>query len=43
MNANDTTIYFNLEDFTPELRKAEINAELEKVNEWLKLNTLTLI
>ena len=42
MYADDTTIYFNLEDFTPEMREAELNAELEKVNEWLKLNRLTL-
>ena len=42
MYADDTTIYFNLEDFSPEMREAEINAELEKVNVWLKLNKLTL-
>ena len=41
MYADDTTIYFNLEDFSPEMREAEINAELEKVNVWLKLNKLT--
>ena len=33
MYADDTTIYFNLEDFTPEMREAEINVELKKVNE----------
>ena len=42
MYADDTTLYFNLEDFSPEMREAEINAELEKVNVWLKLNKLTL-
>ena len=35
MYADDTTIFFNLEDFFPEMREAEINAELEKVNVWL--------
>ena len=33
MYADDTTIYFNIEDFTPEIREVEINAELEKINE----------
>ena len=42
MYADDTTIYFNLKDFSPEMREAEINGELEKVNVWLKLNKLTL-
>ena len=42
MNADDTAIYYNLEDFTPDVREAEINAELEKVNVGLKVNKLTL-
>ena len=42
MYADDTTIYFNLEDFTHELREAESNAELEIVKDCLKLNKLTL-
>ena len=36
-------IYFNLVDFTPDLREAEISVELEQVNEWLTLNKLILI
>ena len=40
--ADDTTIYFNLEDFDPECVETEINNELEKVNLWLKLNKLSL-
>ena len=42
MYADDTTIYFNLEDFDPEGVETEINNELEKVNLWLKLNKLSL-
>ena len=42
MYANDTTIYFNLEDFDFENTEKHINAELEKVNTWLKLNKLSL-
>ena len=42
MYADDTTIYFNLEDFDPECVETEINNELEKVNLWLKLNKLSL-
>ena len=37
MYADDTTIYFNLEDFDSHNTEAGINAELEKVNTWLKL------
>ena len=40
--ADDTTIYFNLEDFDSQNTEADINAELEKVNTWLKLNKLSL-
>ena len=42
MYADDTTIYFNLEDFDSRNTEADINAELEKVNTWLKLNKLSL-
>ena len=42
MYANDTTIYFNLEDFPPTDRKHEINKELEKHNIWFQLKKLTL-
>ena len=35
MYADDTTIYFNLEDFDSHTTEAEIDAELEKVNTWL--------
>ena len=42
MYADDTTIYFNLEDFDEYLRTQTINNELEKINNWLKLNKLTL-
>ena len=41
MYADDTTIYFNLEDFDSQNTEADINAELEKVNTWLKLNKLS--
>ena len=42
MYADDTTIYFNLEDFPIENREVLINNELEKVNKWLKLNKLVV-
>ena len=42
MYADDTTIYFNLEDFPALNRKQEINKQLEKLNIWFKLNKLTL-
>ena len=42
MYANDTTIYFNLEDFDNLTKETDINRELEKVNMWLKLNKLSL-
>ena len=42
MYADDTTIYFNLEDFTVHNRHIEINRELDKVNTWLKVNKLSL-
>ena len=40
MYADDTTIYFNLNDFPVINREVKINNELEKVNTWLKLNKL---
>ena len=42
MYADDTTIYFNLEDFDPRHIENETNNELERVNIWLKLNKLSL-
>ena len=42
MYADDTTIYFNLEDFSSLNREYEINRELEKINTWFQLNKLTL-
>ena len=42
MYADDTTIYFNLEDFDQNCLETDINNELEKVNLWLKLNELYL-
>ena len=42
MYADDTTIYFNLDDFPLVDREIEINCELEKVNTWLKLNKLAI-
>ena len=42
MYADDTTIYFNLEDFDNLIKETDINRELEKVNIWLKLNKLSL-
>ena len=42
MYADDTTIYFNLEDFPTYNREIAINKEIDKVNVWLKFNKLTL-
>ena len=42
MYADDTTIYFNIEDFNTNNLEAEINKELEQVNTWLKVNKLSL-
>ena len=42
MYADDTTIYFNLEDFDQNCTETEINNELENVNIWLKHNKLSL-
>ena len=42
MYADDTTIYFNLEDFPSIDRETLINTELNKIDTWLKLNKLTM-
>ena len=42
MYADDTTIYYNLEDFDLYHLKRDINNELEKFTRWLKLNKLSL-
>ena len=42
MYADDTTIYFNFEDFLIENKEVLINDELEKDNKWLKLNKLAV-
>ena len=40
MYADDTTIYFSLDEFPRENREITANSELEKVHTWLKLNKL---
>ena len=42
MYTDDTTIYFNLKDFSNIIKETDINNELEKVKKWLKLNKLSL-
>ena len=42
MYADDTTVYFDLEDFEKDNLEHQINDELKWVNIWLKLNKLTL-
>ena len=42
MYADDTTIYFNLEDFDPYNLERDLNNELEKITLWLKMNKLSL-
>ena len=42
MYADDTTIYFDLEDFEKDNLEHQINDELKRVNIWLKLNKLML-
>ena len=42
MYADDTTIYFNLEDFDSNNFEFELNAELQKVSMWLKKNKPSL-
>ena len=41
MYADDTTIYFSLEDFPANNRERAINKDLDNVNVWLKFNKLT--
>ena len=41
MYSDDTTIYFNLEDFDPDNVSNEINNELEKIAKWLQINKLS--
>ena len=42
MYADDTTIYFNFEDFTHAHMEMEINNETENVDIWLKVNISSL-
>ena len=42
MYADDTTIYFNLEDFPQINLESHISNELKLVNNWLILNRLSL-
>ena len=42
MYADDTTIYFDLEDFEKDNLEHQINDKLKRANMWLKLNKLTL-
>ena len=38
--ADDTTLYFDIEDFPLQSREADINNELKKVNTWLQLKVV---
>ena len=38
MNVDDTTIYFNIEDFDQYNTQEDITSELEKITLWLKRN-----
>ena len=42
MYADDTTLYFSLEDFKTQSREETINTDINKVNTWLRLNKLSL-
>ena len=42
MYADDTTIYFNLEDLSGINVEENVSNELNKVNSWLSLNRLSL-
>ena len=42
MYADDTTFYFNLEDFNSVTMNDDINSCLDKINVWLALNKLTV-
>ena len=41
MYADDTTIYFNTEDFPKDTSAKHITTELDKVDVWLKHNSLS--
>ena len=41
MYADDTTIYFTLENFNQSKLNKKINKEIKKVNTWLKVNRLS--
>ena len=42
MYADDTMLYFNLEDFNEQDKESAINSELQKIQDWLQRNKLTL-
>ena len=42
MYADDTKIYFNIENFVNDNIEISVNSELEKVNVWLQHNKLSL-
>ena len=42
MYADDTTIYFNMEDFPKDKFEDFVNSELENLNVWLRHNKLSL-
>ena len=42
MYTDDTTLYFSIEDFKTQSREEAINAEINNVNTWLRLNKLSL-
>ena len=42
MYADDTTLYFNLEDLNSKTMNDDINSCLDEINVWLKLNKLTV-
>ena len=42
LTSDDTTPYFNLEDFDCQNQDNEINSKIEKINLWLKLSKLSL-
>ena len=42
MYADDTSIYFNIEDISSLDRENKINSEQEKINTWFRLNKLSM-
>ena len=42
MYADDTTLYFSIKDIETRSREEAMNAEINKVNTWLRLNKLSL-